>query len=281
MLAAVSAPEKDVGLGTAYERWAIYRLLTRWLTPAPATVLEGPLDGMAGMPGLHSLPLAQAGAVVTVVSAEADALDRVRRVYRRAALESRLETVVDVRPPERQYEVVVAFNVVHRVPDWRAHLRSLARSASRYLVVFVTHPGSYGAWLRRGLRLFEPVREPALFDHDACRPEVMRDALQEHGQVVAERFVDCPWWPDLFVSPGETLLSGSLRRARVGARFPSTSSTPYDWGPDSFPFAGGPIPSALARALRRHPNFEDAPAPMAGWFAHHRAFLVRRPPSAG
>ncbi|HJL16679.1 MAG TPA: class I SAM-dependent methyltransferase [Sandaracinaceae bacterium LLY-WYZ-13_1] len=268
-------PARDVGLGTAYERWAVYRLLARWARPVPRTALEGPLDGMAGMPGLHLLGLARRGTRVTVAHPSEDALARVRTVYRRAGLEARLRTVRSAEPPAGPFEAVVAFNVAPLVHDWRGWLDRLLRRATRFAVVVATHPGSYGAWLRRGLRHLEPraERAPELFEHEACRPEVMRRALARGGRgVVDERWVDCPWWPDLFVSAGETLGGATLRRLRGSSR--GGARTRWDAGPEAFPFAPRDDPAALRRARRRHPHFEDAPAGLARWFAHHRAYLV-------
>ena len=267
---------RDVGLGTAYERWAIYRLLDQWLAPAPpATALEGPADGMAGMPGLHLLSLARRGTHVTVVLPEPEAVERVRMVYARAGLADRLRARVGAGVPRgERFELVLGFNFAHQVEDWRAHLRDLAVAATRRLAVFATHPASYGAWIRRGLRRIEPGGGRAeLFDHEACRPAVLRPALERHGRVTAERYVDCPWWPDLFVSAGQTLAGATMARLR-GGRDRGEGGTRFDWGPERFPFAKEPLPAGLRAALRRHPGFDRAPEPIAGLFAHHRAYLV-------
>ena len=263
----------DTGLGSAYERWAIYALLERWLGPLHlASAAEGPFDGMAGMPGLHLLPLARRGVSVTVIHPDAEARERVRRVYRSAGLLHRLT----LRAEEgARADAQLVFNAAHQVDDWRRHLAETAARAERWLIVFATHPRSYGVVVRRVLRKLEPgeaAREQ--FDHESCRPEVMRRALAPLGEIVAEAYVDCPWWPDLFVSPGESLLSASLSRFRGGPRTARPSR--WDFPPAAFPFARETRPPIIADALRRHPSFERAPPLVAGWFAHPRASLVRR-----
>lgn len=267
---------RDVGLGTFYERWAIYERLARW-APDAASALEGPADGMAGIPGLHLLQRARQGARVTVVHPEAEARGRVATVYAAAGLTARLSLAPAIG--EARAELVVGFNFAPYVPEWRAYLATLAAASERWLAIFVTHPHSYGAWIRRGLRRIEPgpVRLEQ-FDLEASRPSAMRAALEAHGRVVDEAYVDCPWWPDLFVAPGETLLSASLGRLRGGA--PAAAATPYDFGPEDFPFARPTLAPRLARALRRHPGFDRVGGPLAGLFAHHRAYLVRVDPPA-
>lgn len=269
----MSAPLVDVGLGTAYERWAVYRRIVRWLGSAPpATALEGPVDGMAGMAGLHLLPLARRGTRVTVVLPDPAARDVVREIYARAGLGERLE-LLDALPSEPR-DVVLGFNFAPAVDDWHGHLASLAARARTHLLIVATHPASYGVLLRRALRRLERERRPELFEHPASRPEVLRAALRVHGELIDEAFVDCPWWPDLFVSAGETLRGATL--ARLGRPAGRHVPSPFDVGPADFPFAHDDVSPALRRALSRHPRFEDASPRLAALFAHHRAYLVRR-----
>jgi len=280
---------RDVGLGTAYERWAVYELLKRWLEPLDvATALEGPVDGMAGIPGLHLIPAAVRGARVTVVVPDAEAAEVVRGVYRTVGLEDRLEVIASAAWPEEIFDVVLTYNALPSVPDWRGHLAEAARRARRRLFVSVTHPASYGVFLRKALRLAQPGPRPLeLFDHPATRPGALVPELSRHGRLVGDAYVDCPWWPDLFVETGETLLSGTLGRLPFGGRFrrgPAAAAPPVDgdepflYGPGRFPFFGGAgWTEELAPAIGRHPNLEGSRFRfLAGLLAHHRIRAVER-----
>ena len=270
----MAPPARDVGLGTAYERWAIYRRIERWCG-TPRTALEGPVDGMAGMPGLHLLPLARRGVTVTVAHPDLAALERVETVYRDAGLGDRLRTHRGRGVPEGPFDLVLAFNFAHLVPDWRAHIGRVASVAADRLIVFATHPASWGVGVRKVLRAFEPSSGPEIFDHESCVPRVMRRELRAHGVIEDERLVDCPWWPDLFVSAGETLAGATA--ARFAGTPAGPARTPYDFGPADYPFAAATRPGPVRDALRRHPSYEAAPPAVAGLFAHHRAYLLRRP----
>src|ERR1700722_1281786 len=84
---------QDLGLGTAYERVAIYKLFDRWSEGHRIeTAAEGPLDGMAGIPGLHLMGFAHRGIHSTVCLPTDDALARVRAIYRRQGAEDHLST---------------------------------------------------------------------------------------------------------------------------------------------------------------------------------------------
>ncbi len=260
----------DFGLGTAYERHALYQRLEGWLG-VPETFLEGPIDGFAGMAGLHGLRAAFSGTQVTVVLPSARALEQVRRVYGRAGLDDRLTTILGDRLPEGTWEVVLGFNALPLAKDWRALTRELLGRAGRLAVIAVTHPFSYGVMLRRLLRRFEPKRELELFDHEATRAHVLEPVLSRYGRIVDRAWVDCPWWPDLFVTAGTGLWDATL--TRLTSRPVAPAANNFRYTAEDFPWALGVTPPEVLRALRRHPTFDQLQA-LGTVFAHHRAYLV-------
>jgi len=279
----------DVGLGTAYERWAVYELLGKWLADEPsATALEGPVDGMAGIPGLHLLPAAARGTRVTVIVPDEEGADVVRRIYRTVGLQDRLNARAGSAWPDETFDLVLTYNALPSVPDWKSYLAEAAAHARRKLLVSVTHAASYGVYLRRALRLAQPGEKPLeLFDHPSTSPRVLEPELRRYGRISGDAFVDCPWWPDLFVETGETLLTGTLSRLPFGGRFRrgpaaatlvSPGMEPFLYGPGRFPFLGGAgWTDELQPALRRHPNLDGGPLrAFAGLLAHHRIRSVKR-----
>ncbi len=263
---------EDYGLGTAYERAAVYDRISSWLAaPGPTqSVIEGPEDGFAGMPGLHALGLARLGWEVTVVHPSHDRLSDVQQVYEKAGLQSRLTAVNAASVPRGRWDAAICFNALPLRDDWELYLRSLAER-TRKLAVFITHAHSYGALLRRVVRRFEKHRQPELFDHRSTRPAALLPVLRRLGKIDARAWVDCPWWPDLFVPPGTGLLDGSLSRLAPGLRH--RQSSPFRYGPEAFPWAKEDRPAELLRSMRRHPTFESQ-SWLSPLFAHHRAYLV-------
>jgi hypothetical protein len=87
-------------------------------------------------------------------------------------------------------------------------------------------------------------------------------------------YVDCPWWPDLFVSAGESLLGGTIGRwwPRDAPLLRPRQRFVYEAADFAFRQPGGA--PELQKALRRHPHFEDAPALYRRVFGHHQAYLV-------
>ena len=276
-------PETDVGLGTAYERLAIYQLFDQYLDGRDVkTALEGPIDGMAGLGGVHLVGRAQQGTHVTVELPDAPALERVRGVYQHLGIEDRLTTAQVAADAEfkGEFDLVLTYNALPLLADWKPYLARVARHAKKYLLVSVTSPFSYGVMMRKAMRKVEGGAADELFDHPSCRPEFLEPELKQYGRIVGHEFLDSPWWPDLFVETGQSLFSGTLRRLPGLRHLVSTAPGPakqagYLYGPDDFPLLPGhPGHAAFLELLSKHPVFDSRGTTLARLFGHHHAYLV-------
>ena len=133
---------------------AIYSLFDRWLGRRPCRApSRAPSTGWPESPGLHLLGRAKAGVHVRVELTDAAALERVRGVYRHLGLSDRLETAVEApgEPGKTKAELVLTYNALPLVDDWRGYLGRVARRSTRYLLVSVTSPFSYGVMIRKAM----------------------------------------------------------------------------------------------------------------------------------
>ncbi len=276
---------KDTGLGSAFERIVIYRLIARWIAQYPVkTAMEGVFDGMAGIPGLQLLPAAIAGARVTVVCPNAEMAETVDSIYRLLGLSDRLRLIIGPDWPEGETaELVMIFNALAFVPDWRVFLRKTASRSSRFFIVSTTNPLCYGAFLCRILRILGLKRnETELFDHPSAHRSSLEPELRSLGRILDRSYVDAPWWPDLFVKPGDSLISGTLRslpgRADSARRAiqPSARSLRHSYGPDCYPYLERTEEDRkIVGEILRQPNADTAPFLfLRPLFAHHRMTLV-------
>jgi hypothetical protein len=164
--------EADRGLGTTFERFAIYN----WLESVADrytlhVVLEGPGDGVAGIPGIHSIPLARRGCEVTVALASPAEADLARRVWVTQGCLAQGDFVC-VRGfplpfPSRRFDLVWNFN---RLPflDPRPLVGEMARLSRRYVALVVPNRRNYGFPARRlyhrRTRLSWPYGNTAVMD---------------------------------------------------------------------------------------------------------------------
>jgi hypothetical protein len=284
----------DRGLGSAYERYHFYRLVSRWADQyGVENLLEGPRDGMAGVPGVHGVGLARRGVpVLSIVGSEAQA-DVTRAIYERAgakryevraigaALAADDYAAVRALPPR---DMVIAYHALE-ISDWRAYLRAVGRLARKVLVVTTCNPHNWGVSIVRAVGRLRGAR--GLAPPDAWRTEVLGPELWEIGRVKEHAFFDAPWWPDLQVSPGQSLADRAKRLLTTRAREMEFTASGKDsvlaerfvYGAERWPYFGGEGWSDdLEPALARHPAFEGRAGRLGALAAHLHAFVVDTSP---
>ncbi len=272
---------RDRGLGSAYERYCFYQRLEAWAKAYDIhSMLEGPLDGMAGVAGVHGVGLAMQGVAVTSAVDDEEKADLARGVY--AALSAPVTVAVtptldDLAPAD----LVLAYHSLPLVADWRGYLAQLAAHAKKLLVVTVCNPDNWGvAAIRtaarlRGIKGLEPP--------ETWRTDVLAPALWNVGRVVDHVYFDCPWWPDLQVSAGQSLADRArqlLRQKKSDVLFTADSegaqlAESFVYGPAKWPYFGGPgWREELLPALLRHPGFDGSKTRFMPRLAHLHAFVV-------
>lgn len=276
--------DHDRGLGTAYERWCFYQLVDKWAAEYEVeSLLEGPVDGMAGVSGVHGVGLARKGIHVTTAVLGSAKAEVARAVYAGAGGSG----AVDVRvvadasevaslPPS---DMVIAYHALPLVDDWRSYLAAVGKLARKVLVVTVCNPDNWGvAAIRTAGRLRgrKDLEAPETWRTDVLAPE-----LWNLGRVRDHVYFDAPWWPDLQVAPGQSLLDRS-RQLFGGARLRFTAEESgaklaerFVFGAQRWPYFGGPgWIDELFPALLRHPGFDGAAGTWRRRVAHLHGFVV-------
>ena len=280
----MAATEKDTGLGTTYERVAVARLLESLAARyAIRSVLEGPTDGITGIRGLNSVPLAQDGARVELVLGDADEVTIARRVWRELGLADHV-TVRHSRDgrldvPPRSFDLVWNFNSLPQVADPGALLSEMCEASAKYVLVFVGNTMNYGYPIHR-LHHRAAHEEWSHGDVEMMNPRLVEKMLGKRGFRVKERLlVDTPWWPDID-SPIEEVAATFLPFLK---RFASGSKRlqHYTWTPDNLPYFDPERRRRLEAELGKHFAIENARRfPFKVLFAHHRGILTERDDAA-
>lgn len=282
---APAAPlaKEDLGLGTAYERVAIYKLFDRWSEGRRIeTAAEGPLDGMAGIPGLHLLGFAHRGIHATVCLPDDDALARVRAIYRRLRVEDQLSTyrISSEAIPTGPVDVLVSYNALPYVPDWRAYLKRVLAADARWFFIVVSNPVSYGTYLRRAQRKIRGEDVVELFDHECTRRSAIEPEIEKAGRILSHDYLDCPWWPDFLLPARKNLAGDTIAKVKgLFGRRESNEAAParFVFGEERYPFFEGEDGyEELSRSMRAHPVFDRAPEPVAKFFGHLHGYLVEK-----
>ena len=276
----MSATQKDTGLGTTYERVAVARLLARLADRySISKVLEGPTDGITGISGLNSVPLARAGASVELVLGDPDEVALAERAWEALGLSDRVTiraTNGDSLGGEpRSYDLVWNFNSLPQVASADALLDEMCEASSRFVMVFVSNTWNYGFPIHR---LHHKVAgEPwSHGDISVMNTGAVARKLAGRGfKVVESLLVDTPWWPDID-SPIEEVAATFLPFLK---RFVSGSKRleRYTWTVDTLPYFDDERLARLLSDIEKHFAIENTRVkPLKIFFAHHRGVLARR-----
>jgi hypothetical protein len=269
----------DEGLGLVYERFVLNDFLLALRQEHDVeSVLEAPIFGMAGVSGINSVALAQAGASVTLVDDHAGRLAGVERIWGELGLQGRFVHHDDWgRLPFSDGAFDLAWNwaALWYLPDGTpegaqapaALLRELTRVSRR--LVFVAMPNR----VQVGYLLRKYVLERDFVEHvDEAWADIgrVRRVLEKAGvRIVRQGVLDVPPWPDTVMPASEVLRRLGVRSAKLEGRFSGDS-----WQWSTMAYYLGQQPDLYERVMR-YAWLDHAPIPwrIKTVWAHHR-YLV-------
>jgi hypothetical protein len=215
----------DEGLGLVYERFVLNDfLLALQEEYSIGTVLEAPLFGMAGVSGINSVALAQAGAEVTLVDDHAERLAAVERIWQELALPAQFVCHAEwgqLPFPDNAFDLAWNWAALWYLCDPAALLRELVRTSRQ--VVFVAMPNR----IQVGYLLRKHVLEREFVNHvDEGWADIgrLRRVLEDCGvQIVRQGVLDVPPWPDTVMPASEVLRRLGIKSRKLEGQFSGDS----------------------------------------------------------
>jgi hypothetical protein len=242
------------GLGSAYERYAVGRLTERLVEELGVrSIAEWPANGVLGVPGLKSLPLALLGCNVTLLSPSAELLEGARTVWRAVGAEPELMVASpedDHAVPPRSFDLVWSFCAFEHARDPEKLAHAMVQATRGHVLVFVQNAWMPGVHLHR----LHHAIERRTWDHGtipSMRAEAVADRLRAVGAEIIELGgCDLPPWPDINV----TLPRAETRGVRKG-------HGPRPYGPGDAVL----LPDDAARILASTTALSPAMRVLAAW----------------
>jgi hypothetical protein len=261
------------GLGLVYERFVLNDfLLALRKEYGVETVLEAPLFGMAGVSGINSVILAQAGAAVTLVDDHAERLAAVERIWGELGLagqfvhQSRWD---ELSCPDGSFDLAWNWAALWHLSDGlpESLLRELVRVSRQ--VVFVAMPNriQVGYLLRKYLLERDFVN---YVDEDWADIRRVRRVLEDAGvRIVRQGVLDVPPWPDTVMPASEVLQRLGIRSKKLERQFSGDS---WEWS--TMAYYLGEQPDLYDRVMRyAWLDRVRLPWQVKAVWAHHR-YLV-------
>jgi len=256
------------GLGLVYERFVLNDFLSALRqTYGLDDVLEAPLFGMAGVSGINSVALAQAGARVTLVDDQPERLAAVERIWGELGLTARFvgnDGWGHLPFADGAFDLAWNWAALWYLPEPAALLRELVRVSRRLVFVAMPNRVQVGYLLRKYVleRDFVDQVDESWADIGRVRRELTGAGVRIVGQGV----LDVPPWPDTVMPAAEVLKRLGLRSKKLTGLF---SGDAWQWS--TMAYYLGQQPDLRDRVMR-YTWLERAPLPWrvkAVW-AHHR-----------
>src|SRR5512143_169804 len=219
--------DHNEGLGVVYERIVLNEYLLRLKQRyGLASVLEAPLYGMAGVSGINSVALAEAGCSVTLMDDNAERLAGVRRIWGELALDTRAAFVpaadfTHLPFQDASFDLAWAWAALWYVPRADLLVEELVRVSRR--LVFLAMPNR----MQMGYILRKFVLEPGFFktvDETWANIPRVTKLLRGHRLRIADQGVmDVPPWPDTVMPAAQVLQKLGIRSQGMQSRFEGKS----------------------------------------------------------
>ncbi len=263
----------DEGLGLVYERFVLNDFLDDLRRRANIqTVLEAPIYGMAGVSGINSVALAEAGCQVTLVDDTPDRAEHVGRIWSELDLSPDLAVISPdqwgaLPFSDASFDMTWNWAALWYLPDAAALLRELVRTSKHLVFVAMPNNLQVGYWMRKLVidRDFFPT-----VDERWVNIGLVRRTLEDAGvKIIASGVLDVPPWPDTVMPANEVLKRLGIRSEKLEEQFTGDS---WSW-------------STMAYYLNEQPDLRDRvikyawldharlPWQMKAVWAHHRWLL--------
>ena len=256
------------GLGLVYERFVLNDFLAALrLRFDIQAVLEAPLYGMAGVSGINSVGLAQAGCQVTLVDDQPTRLAGVKRIWGELGLPMTpivLDNWGALPFADRSFDLAWCWAALWYLPDASQLLRELARVSRR--VVFVAMPNNLqvGYWMRKLVLDRDFFRS---VDERWVNSGLVKRTLAAAGvRLVEQGVLDVPPWPDTVMPANEVLKRLGIRSSKLESQF-----TGDNWSWSTMAYYLGQQPDLYDRVIK-YAWLDHAPLPwqIKAIWAHHR-----------
>jgi hypothetical protein len=267
------------GLGVVYERLVLNDFLRALRDEHRVeSALEAPIFGMAGVSGINSVALAQAGTRVTLVDSHAGRLAAVERIWGELGLPAVfvLHDRWEQLPfPDNAFDLAWSWAALWHLPDGSpqgaerpaALLRELVRVSRRAVFVAMPNRVQVGYLLRKYVLEREFVHHVDERWADIGR---VRRALAGAGlHIVRQGVLDVPPWPDTVMPAAEVLRRLGIKSRKLEAQFAGD-----EWQWSTMAYYLGQQPDLHQRVMR-YAWLDRARIPwrLKAVWAHHRYVL--------
>ena len=192
------------GLGTVYERFMLNRLFDKLLSRHGfKSVLETPIGGMVGVPGINSVFLARKGCTVTINDTDRKRLEAVKMVLAELgdSIRAELVDIASLPYPDSSFDLVWNFGVLWNYKNSDSLISEMARVSRKHVLIFIPNRIQFAYPLRR--YVLERGRFRKLNLEWIKFGRVKRELRKSGLRIIRTGVIDSPPWPDIAMAKEE------------------------------------------------------------------------------
>lgn len=259
------------GLGVVYERFILNDFLIDLTQKYEIeTVLEAPIFGMAGVSGINSYCLAEAGCAVTLIDHNSERLQGVKRIWAELNTPATFIHQTDYTHlpfDNDSFDFTWEWAGLWYLSDPEGLLNELVRVSRNLVLVAMPNNLQIGYLMRKYLidrNFFNTVNEQWV------SITKIKEVLKAAGlEILVEGVLDVPPWPDTVMPAAEVLKRLGIKSKRLEAQF-----TGEGWTWSTMAYYLGQEPDLYERVMK-YAWLDHAPIPwqLKTIWAHHRYVL--------
>jgi SAM-dependent methyltransferase len=144
----------DEGLGIAAERYFVNKIIYKYFKNSKIeTVLEAPVDGLMGIPGVNSVPFARGGAKVVVCSPSHLLIENAKKFWKLLQLDKNVEFregIYDKFPfQDDSFDLVWNYCMFEHFKDGLSFINEMKRVSKRYVFIITQNFYNYGYFIHK------------------------------------------------------------------------------------------------------------------------------------
>jgi|SRR5690554_799991 hypothetical protein len=267
---------EDEGLGSSYERVILNQLLTRICQKYEIQkVLEAPLFGFTGISGINSMNMAREGKEITLIDDNSERLVMIEKLWKECKFPVNLlysENFLSLPTDDNEFDMSWNFSALWFVQNLESFLTELDRITKRVILIIVPNRTGPGFILQK---IMGKKRYNKFVNLSWIKFSRFSRIMNSLGwQLIEERLIDCPPWPDIGMKKelfAKKLCLGFLLDKDVDETEGASIMSYYRGKDEDFP----------QRMLKYNRLEQLLPEILKRFWAHHHYYLyIRKPVSS-
>ncbi|EKD56571.1 MAG: hypothetical protein ACD_58C00146G0008 [uncultured bacterium] len=259
------------GLGTVYEKLMLNELFLSLINKySLKSILEIPIRGMSGIPGMNSYQFIKDGCNLTLADTDHQLIQDIKEYWQEVNRKPKIDYVSDLTNlpyKNNSFDLVWNFSALWYHNNADKIIKEMVRVSKKYILISATNVWQPGYLLRKSWidkNFFKTVNEKW-----TRLPEIKKVLKKEGVKIVKENVIDVPPFPDTCMPVGQL-----LEKFGIKSKNKSNQNDDNNWFWTTMDYYKG-LDNELPNKVAKYTFVEKFPLPwqIKLYWAHHRYII--------